>query len=55
MIGYYALITLVTVCVLILVAISVCAPILEKLPDGYWILHYTIPFTRTRTYIRFTF
>ena len=55
MIGYYALITLVTVCVLIISAISVCAPILEKLPDGYWIIHYTIPFINKRTYKRFKF
>jgi len=30
-----------------------CAPIIEKLPDGYFIIHYTIPFTGNRSYFRF--
>jgi len=30
-----------------------CVPKIERLPDDYWIVHYYIPFTKTRTYFRF--
>lgn len=41
---------------LILIILSLCwvltVPRFERLPDGHWIIHYYIPFTRTRTYWR---
>jgi len=46
---------LITVCVLLAFAFTLCAPIIERLPDGYWIIHYTIPFINKRTYKRFKF